>query len=61
MEDSGRAADPRYDNKRTEMYFEAVNWIRRRGALPPGPASQELTAARTRSAATACCWSRRTR
>ena len=27
--------DPRYDNKRTEMYFEAIDWIRRGGALPP--------------------------
>jgi len=32
---SGRSADPRYDNKRTEMYFEAADWIRRGGALPP--------------------------
>jgi phage terminase large subunit len=46
---SGRAADPRYDNKRTEMYFEAVDWIRRGGALPPGPASQELIAALSRT------------
>jgi hypothetical protein len=29
------AADPRYDNKRTEMYFEAVQWIKRGGQLPP--------------------------
>jgi phage terminase large subunit len=46
---SGRAADPRYDNKRTEMYFEAVDWIRKGGALPPGPASQELIAALSRT------------
>jgi hypothetical protein len=46
---SGRASDPRYDNKRTEMYFEAVDWIRRGGALPPGPASQELIAALSRT------------
>ena len=26
--------DPRYDNKRTEMYFEAIEWIKRGGALP---------------------------
>jgi phage terminase large subunit len=32
---AGRPNDPRYDNKRTEMYFEAVEWIRRGGALPP--------------------------
>jgi len=42
---SGRANDPRYDNKRTEMYFEAVDWIRRGGQLPPGQASHELIAA----------------
>ena len=46
---AGRATDPRYDNKRTEMYFEAVDWIRRGGALPPGPASQELIAALSRT------------
>jgi hypothetical protein len=44
---SGRAADPRYDNKRTEMYFAAVDWIRRGGALPEG--SQELIAALIRT------------
>ena len=48
---SGRAADPRYENKRTEMYFEAVDWIRKGGALPPGPASQELIAALSRTTA----------
>jgi hypothetical protein len=42
---SGRADDPRYDNKRTEMYFETVEWIRRGGQLPPGQASHELIAA----------------
>jgi len=46
---SGRAADPRYDNKRTEMYFEAVDWIRKGGALPPGEASRELIAALSRT------------
>jgi hypothetical protein len=25
----------RYANKRAEMYFEAINWIKRGGALPP--------------------------
>jgi phage terminase large subunit len=34
--------DPRYDNKRTEMYFEAIEWIRRGGVLPDSP---ELIAA----------------
>jgi len=53
---SGRATDPRYDNKRTEMYFEAVDWIRRGGQLPPGGARRP-----TPSAAIACCWSRRSR
>lgn len=31
---SGKAADPRYFNKRTEMYFLAAEWVRRGGALP---------------------------
>src|SRR6476660_5456182 len=43
------AAPPPHDNKRTEMYFEAVDWIRRGGVLPPGPASQELIAALSRT------------
>jgi phage terminase large subunit len=34
----------RYFNKRSEMYFEAVDWIKRGGALPP---SDELLAALT--------------
>jgi hypothetical protein len=42
---SGRATNPRYDNKRTEMYFDAVEWIRAGGQLPPGSASNELIAA----------------
>ena len=46
---SGRAVDPRYDNKRTEMYFEAVDWIRQGGALPSGEASRELIAALSRT------------
>ena len=46
---AGRATDPRYDNKRTEMYFEAVDWIRRGGQLPPGQASHELIAALSRT------------
>jgi hypothetical protein len=41
---AGRPNDPRYDNKRTEMYFEAVEWIRRGGALPANH-SAELIAA----------------
>jgi phage terminase large subunit len=39
----------RYANKRTEMYFEAVDWIRSGGALPPGEASRELIAALSRT------------
>ncbi len=42
---AGRPNDPRYDNKRTEMYFQAIEWIRGGGALPPGTASAELIAA----------------
>jgi len=42
---SARATNPRYDNKRTEMYFDAVEWIRAGGQLPPGSASNELIAA----------------
>ena len=45
---AGKATDPRYDNKRTEMYFEAVDWIRKGGALP-ADTSQELIAALTRT------------
>jgi hypothetical protein len=33
---AGKASDPRYDNKRTEMYFEPINWIHEGGVLPPG-------------------------
>jgi phage terminase large subunit len=36
----------RYANKRAEMYFDAVEWIRRGGALPDCP---ELTAALTQT------------
>ena len=39
---AGRPNDPRYENKRTEMYFEAIEWIRGGGALPDVP---ELIAA----------------
>lgn len=30
-----KASDPRYFNKRAEMYFNAVNWIKEGGCLPP--------------------------
>src|SRR6185312_3926703 len=39
---AARPNDPRYDNKRTEMYFELVQWIKNGGALPDIP---ELVAA----------------
>lgn len=39
---AGRPNDTRYENKRTEMYFEAVEWIKSGGALPDIP---ELVAA----------------
>lgn len=33
---SGRATDPRYYNKRAEMYFRASEWVKKsKGALPP--------------------------
>ena len=31
---AARPNDPRYDNKRTEMYFEGVQWIKAGGQLP---------------------------
>lgn len=45
------ASDPRYYNKRTEMYFDAVNWIMQGGQLPPmdTPGMAELTAALSRT------------
>lgn len=44
---AGQAHDPsRYYNKRTEMYFDCVEWIKRGGQLPPIP---ELTAALTQT------------
>jgi phage terminase large subunit len=39
---AARPNDPRYENKRTEMYFEAIEWIKAGGALPDIP---ELIAA----------------
>lgn len=48
---SGVANDPRYFNKRTEIYFDLVEWIKRGGQLPPSdqPGSAELLAALTRT------------
>jgi phage terminase large subunit len=44
---SGQAHDRlRYYNKRAEMYFDAIEWIRRGGALPESP---ELAAALTQT------------
>jgi phage terminase large subunit len=43
---AARPNDPRYENKRSEMYFEAIDWIRRGGALPDCP---ELVAALTQT------------
>jgi phage terminase large subunit len=34
---ASRPTSPRYDNKRTEMYFEAIQWIKDGGALPDCP------------------------
>lgn len=34
---AGKADDPRYFNKRTEMYFRAAEWVKAGGALPPIP------------------------
>lgn len=42
---SGKAIDPRYMNKRAEMWFEMANWLRRGGQLPNLPdLAKELTA-----------------
>lgn len=41
----GKANDPRYGNKRAEMWLEMAEWIKRGGALPPMPElTRELTA-----------------
>lgn len=42
---SGKAMDQRYLNKRAEMYFDAVEWVKNGGALYPEPEiTRELTA-----------------
>lgn len=42
---SGKANDSRYFNKRSEMWFEFANWVKRGGALPNIPElARELTA-----------------
>jgi len=41
---SGKATDPRYFNKRSEMWFRMAEWVKRGGCLPPIPELQrELT------------------
>jgi hypothetical protein len=42
---SGKAIDPRYFNKRSEMLFECAEWVKRGGALPTDPdLAREMTA-----------------
>jgi phage terminase large subunit len=42
---SGKATDPRYFNKRSEMWFLMAEWVKRGGCLPNDPELQkELTA-----------------
>lgn len=42
---AGRATDPRYANKRAEMWFDMVEWIKRGGSLPnESSLVRELTA-----------------
>lgn len=38
---SGKATDPRYFNKRSEMYFELAKWVKAGGALPLDPELKE--------------------
>lgn len=43
---SGKATDPRYFNKRSEMYFELAHWIKSGGCLPDdNELAEELCAA----------------
>lgn len=44
---SGKATDPRYFNKRSEMWFEMAKWIKDGGALPSDPELAEELAAAT--------------
>jgi hypothetical protein len=44
---ASRSADPRYANKRAEMYFDAARWIKDGGQLPAG--CPELIAALTQT------------
>ena len=38
---SGKASDPRYFNKRSEMYFRFANWVKQGGCLPNDPMLKE--------------------
>lgn len=38
---SEKAIDPRYYNKRAEMWFEMADWIKRGGAIPKNPSLQK--------------------
>lgn len=44
---SGKATDPRYFNKRSEMYFEMAKWIKSGGSLPDDPELTEELCAHT--------------
>ena len=44
---SGKATDPRYFNKRSEIWFEMAKWIKDGGALPSDPELAEELAAAT--------------
>lgn len=44
---SGKANDPRYFNKRSEMYFELAKWIKSGGELPDDPELAEELCAHT--------------
>jgi hypothetical protein len=44
---SGKAADPRYLNKRAEMAFSMAQWVKNGGALPRDPALREEAIAQT--------------
>lgn len=42
---AGKAADPRFYNRRAEMWFRMAEWVKRGGALPRNPTlKKELTA-----------------
>jgi hypothetical protein len=43
----GKATDPRYFNKRSEMYFELSKWLKAGGKLPDDPELKEELCATT--------------